>query len=196
MRVLKDYASTVTAANTTDTSVSITVDEAVCASIQCVIDVLAPAAATFTAAVTDICTQVAHGYVTGLKVRLTTTTTLPAGLALATDYFIVKLTADTYKLAASLANALLATPTIVDITGTGTGVHTATPVALAGGFIKLQKSNDGTNWSDEVADAAVTADATVWFDLVPADLTMKYIRPRITLTAGSMSVVYNIITRG
>jgi len=154
----------------------------------------APAAGTFTAAVTDICTKSAHGFVTGLKVQCTTTTTLPAGLSLATDYFVINLTSSTFSLASSLANAQAGTA--VNITGTGTGTHTVTPVALAGGKIKLQKSNDGTNWDDEVADANVTATSVVWFDLIPADCTMKYVRPRITLTAGSITVAYNIITRG
>jgi hypothetical protein len=197
MRVLKDYATTVSNTITTDTTVSVQLDNADRGSIQCVLTVNAPAAATFVAvAATDICTQAAHGYVTGLKVQLTTTTTLPAGLSLATDYFIVKLTADTYQLAVSLANAVLATPTVVNITGTGTGTHTATPVALAGGKIKLQKSNDNVTWDDEVADANVTATSDVWFIITPAIACVKYLRVRTTLTAGMLSGVFNVITRG
>lgn len=78
---------------------------------------------TFTAATTDICTKVAHTMETGDgPVRLTTTGTLPAGLALATDYWIIKIDADTFYLATTLANAYASTR--VDITGTGTGTHT------------------------------------------------------------------------
>ena len=56
------------------------------------------------------------------RVRLTTTTTLPAGLALATDYYVIKVTDTTCKLATSYANAVAGTQ--VNITDTGTGVHT------------------------------------------------------------------------
>lgn len=76
----------------------------------------------FTAATTDIITSAAHGRVTGERVRLTTTTTLPAGLSLATTYYVIRIDADTFKLASSAANALAGTA--VDITDTGTGVHT------------------------------------------------------------------------
>ena len=78
--------------------------------------------ATFTAATTDIVTATAHGYVTGDRVRLTNSGgALPAGLAAATDYYVIRLTADTFKLAAS--DALATAGTAVDITGTGTGTH-------------------------------------------------------------------------
>jgi hypothetical protein len=56
-------------------------------------------------------------------VRFTTTGTLPAGLNLNTNYWIVK-QAITLKVATSRANAIAGT--FVDITTTGTGVHTAT----------------------------------------------------------------------
>jgi|GEM_PF-1451747 len=79
---------------------------------------------TFTAATTDICTAAAHGYLTGDQVQVSSATTLPAGLSAATYYYVIKLTADTFKLASSLANSLAGTA--VDITDTGTGVHTVT----------------------------------------------------------------------
>jgi len=79
---------------------------------------------TFTAATTDICTAAAHGYLTGDQVQVSSATTLPAGLAAATYYYVIKLTADTFKLANSLANAVAGTA--VDITDTGTGTHTIT----------------------------------------------------------------------
>lgn len=90
---------------------------------------------TFTAATTDICTLVAHGFETGDGVRLTTTTTLPAGLALATTYYVIRLTADTFKLAAS--PALAAAGTAVDITDTGTGTHSAVANAPIGAILAL-----------------------------------------------------------
>ena len=83
---------------------------------------------TFTAdASTDVITWTTttnrpSNILTGTRVRLTTTTTLPAGLALATDYYVIKVSDTTCKLATSYANAVAGTA--IDITDAGTGTHT------------------------------------------------------------------------
>ena len=83
---------------------------------------------TFTAdASTDVCTwtstaNIPSNILTGTRVRLTTTTTLPAGLATATDYYVIKLSDTTFKLATSYANAVAGTA--INITDAGTGTHT------------------------------------------------------------------------
>jgi hypothetical protein len=83
---------------------------------------------TFTAdASTDVCTFTStanypSNLLTGTRVRLTTTTTLPAGLALATDYYVIRVTDSTVKLATSYANAVAGTA--INITDAGTGTHT------------------------------------------------------------------------
>jgi hypothetical protein len=83
---------------------------------------------TFTAdASTDIITMtstanIPSNILVGTRVRLTTTTTLPAGLALATDYYVIKVTDSTFKLATSYANAIAGTA--INITDAGTGTHT------------------------------------------------------------------------
>lgn len=73
----------------------------------------------------------AHGFGTGMgPVQLTTTGTLPAGLSLATNYWLVRTTCNTFKFATSAANANVwvgttYTPTVVDITAAaGGGTHT------------------------------------------------------------------------
>ena len=60
----------------------------------------------------------------GMAVELTTTTTLPAPLAVNTIYYVISFSGNTLKLASSLAN--LASDTPVDIADTGTGTHTIT----------------------------------------------------------------------
>lgn len=83
---------------------------------------------TFSAdAATDVCTytstaSIPSNILTGTRVRLTTTTTLPAGLALATDYYVIKVTDSTFELATSYANAVAGTQ--INITNAGTGTHT------------------------------------------------------------------------
>jgi hypothetical protein len=77
----------------------------------------------------DIFTETGHGLLTGDgPIRLTTSGTLPTGLALATDYWIIKATDDTFKLAHSLSNALAGTA--INFTSDGTGAHTYTGTAL------------------------------------------------------------------
>lgn len=79
---------------------------------------------TFTAnAGTDLITYTSD-WKTLTKVRFTTTTTLPGGLALATDYWLVRASSTTANVATSLANALAGT--FVNITDAGTGTHTLT----------------------------------------------------------------------
>lgn len=83
---------------------------------------------TFTAdASTDIITMTSttnspSNILTGTRVQLTTTTTLPAGLALATNYYVIKVSDSTFKLATSYANAVAGTA--INITDAGTGTHT------------------------------------------------------------------------
>lgn len=85
---------------------------------------------TFTAdASTDIITFTStanfpSNLLTGTRMRLTTTTTLPAGLATATDYYYIRVSDSTGKLATSYTNAVAGTA--INITDAGTGTHTAT----------------------------------------------------------------------
>lgn len=152
----------------------------------------APAAGTFTCAVTDICTKATHGYVTGLKIQASTTTTLPAGLSTSTDYYVIYLTANTFKLASSLVNAQAGTA--VDITDTGTGTHTITPTSLAGATLKLQGSMDGTTWADlpikATGDATKSGSITTTanFYLGESDLSVNYVRVYYTITAGQLAI--------
>lgn len=78
---------------------------------------------------TDIMTytstaNIPSNILTGTRVRLTTTTTLPAPLATDTDYYVIRVSDTTFKLATSYANAIAGTA--IDITTTGTGTHTIT----------------------------------------------------------------------
>lgn len=85
---------------------------------------------TFTAdAGTDLLTYTStanypSNLLTGTRVRLTTTTTLPGGLATATDYYLIRASDGTCKLATSYANAIAGTA--INITDAGTGTHTIT----------------------------------------------------------------------
>lgn len=72
---------------------------------------------------TETINEAGHGLLTGDgPIRLTTSGTLPTGLALATDYWVIKTGAGTFKLAASLEDALAGTA--VAFSDAGTGNHT------------------------------------------------------------------------
>jgi len=78
---------------------------------------------TFTAvaATNVITTSAAHGLNIGDRVRVSSATTLPAGLSAATNYFVISVpSTTTLTLSATSGGA------VVDITDTGTGVHTMT----------------------------------------------------------------------
>jgi hypothetical protein len=75
-------------------------------------------------------TLTAHGLLTGDgPVRWTTTDTLPGGMAIDTNYWIVRVDANTIKLAATFADAMAASPVTIDLTDTGTGSHTLVDTA-------------------------------------------------------------------
>lgn len=82
---------------------------------------------TFTASNSggDLLLTYTNDFNTLTKVRFTTTTTLPTGLSLATDYWLVRQSATTAKVCVSLANAIAGTP-FVAFTDAGTGTHTLT----------------------------------------------------------------------
>ena len=82
---------------------------------------------------------------TGDRVRLTTSGALPAGLALATDYYVIpyqRKTTKRIKLASSLANALAGTA--IDFTTTGSGTMTITknaePRYYGGGVVESSEA--------------------------------------------------------
>ena len=61
----------------------------------------------------------AHGFTVGDKLQFTTATTLPAGLSLLTNYYVISIpSTTTFKVSATPGG------TTVDITDTGTGAHT------------------------------------------------------------------------
>lgn len=148
-----------------------------------------PTAKTFTAdPATDQLAISAHGYKTGLKGQVSTTLTLPGGLAAATDYFVIVVDSNNIKLATTHANAVVGIA--IDITTAGTGVQTFTPTALAGGSVKLQYSLDEITWIDVQPSTAITA--SMVFSLIVDRFAYPKIRLLYELTAGQLSLVNKV----
>lgn len=70
-------------------------------------------------------TLTAHGLLTGDgPIRIASTLTVPGGLVAATDYWAVRVDANTIRLAETHALAVAASPTTIDITSAGSGTIT------------------------------------------------------------------------
>lgn len=142
----------------------------------------------------DTIDETAHGYITGVKGQLTTTGTLPAGLSTSTDYYVIKVDADTYSLATTQANATAGTA--VDITAAaGGGTHTFTPTS-ASIVLQAQASNDNTNWED-ISSGSATLTATGTKVINFSNVGYKYVRARLEVAAGTIvsAVLLNLSER-
>lgn len=112
---------------------------------------------------TDQLNHTAHGWLTGDgPIQFTNSGgAVPGGISLLTDYYVVKVDADNFKIATSLANALAGT--IVDLTTNGTGTTTATPgvTAKSPSLPFLVNANASGSWfAVEIRDDQGKASAT------------------------------------
>lgn len=149
----------------------------------------------------------AHGYLTGTKLQLTSTGTLPAGLSTSTDYYVILVDADTIKFATTQANALAGTA--VDITGYGTSgaVNTVAIVAALAGSVKLQKNNEpeplspdyvgySPVWFDIASPASQNFAAATTLNFAAADVGYRSLRMVVTTTSGTVNVRARINSKG
>lgn len=153
--------------------------------------------ATDVNASTDEIAEPSHGYLTGLVGQMSTDGTLPTGLSTSTDYYIIKIDDDTYKLASSLQNAI--DGVAVDLTDAGVGNQTFTPLSLAGAEVKLQGSHlafptEDTDWED-VTDCGSVEGSTVKSWNVSGAYYHK-MRYYVTLTSGQLDIEGSFTTKG
>jgi hypothetical protein len=149
---------------------------------------------TFTAdAGTDVCNSSQHMLETGDLVQASTTTALPTGLAATTDYFAIRLTPNTFKLAVSaeLANA----GTAIDLTTAGTGTHTFTEMPLNGvaGPYEIHLYRNTHASASHCMHAKMMLPNGGWLPLSrqPANLTTNYFLLQIKTTtadAGGVTI--------
>jgi hypothetical protein len=128
-------------------------------------------------------TIAAHGLATGLKGQFTTTGTLPAGISLATDYFVIAVDANTISIATSLA--LATAGTAVDITDQGAdgNTHTFTATTSTGNVCKLQESIDGVTYVD-LSGLTVTIATSTATTMWKPNALARYINVLYTPSAG------------
>lgn len=78
---------------------------------------------TVTIATPAVFTLNNHGLQTGDCISLTSTGSLPGGLSVDYNYYVIYLDATTFRLANSYANAIAATPVPINTSGTQSGTH-------------------------------------------------------------------------
>lgn len=170
-------------------------------SCQAIYDVTSPSAAAIATANITISSnpthpsefmKTAHGLTTGLKVQATTAGTLAVPLVVATDYYVIRVDANYFALATSLANALAGTR--IAITNVGVTSTTLTPVALAGASVTFQKSNDQVNWVDIQAATSISADGSVL--LSQPNVSYRYFKAVKALTAGQVDLKALVLVIG
>jgi hypothetical protein len=207
--VLKQLTQTISNITGTTYGDPIPLNGAMTVAVQSAVDVNTPSNKTFAAAAVDIGTDTitltAHGYPTGLKVQISNPGTLPTGISPTTDYFVISLTANTFQLASTLADAI-ATPAVpIDISAQGSGTNTVGVTALAGANVKLQVTNDpntpdaSTIWSDVASATSITVDANFYLSQTMSSTvppTGNWTRIAYTLTAGSLSTVNEVVVKG
>src|SRR5258705_6244535 len=108
-RILDQKVLTGTVASVTYTNAIDIGDYIATLSVQCFIDVNTPSAETFAqdnvSTANDTFPTIGNTFPLGLKVRATSTGTLPAGITTGVDYFVIPVGTNTISVASSLANA-------------------------------------------------------------------------------------------
>ena len=136
----------------------------------------------------DTISVTSHGLLTGTKLQVTTTGSRPGGISGGTDYFVVVVDANTFKLSDTLAHAQAGT-NIIDITSIGSGTQTFTPTSLAGATGQLQGSFDGTNWYNDGSSQNITSTGVQTYVANSGNTPVyKYYQVTFTITAGQLTV--------
>ena len=96
-------------------------------------NILCPSLGTFTVTIATpaVVTIVDHQLNTGERIRLFTDGALPTGLTANTDYFVINVNTNTFRLATTRANALA--ETAINTSGSQSGTHTAQFFAFGAG---------------------------------------------------------------
>lgn len=200
MRVLNDLMLETTAVALSQNSNAQALDHIFAYDILAKITAANPGNLAFTAAASDVLTTAANDYATGMKFTITTTGTEPAGLAVLTDYYWIRVSSTTGKAAASQADALAGTA--VDVTDAGTGTHTIVPTATIAGSIKLQKCNDPESvpeadrtWFD-ITSSSQNFTATSNLNWTGVDVGYRLLRAVATVTSGTVTAAIRINGKG
>lgn len=128
-------------------------------------------------------------WVTGMGVRLSTTDTLPAPLAAATNYWVIRDSATTIKFATSYANAIALTA--IDLTTDGIGTHTILNTINTTGYAAAQSK---VAFYTEAFDRGAYYDSTnSWFVAPSAGFYQVSAQLHLTFAAAGTRIRMGII---
>ncbi len=185
-------------------SVTVDMNFATKFSLQSIFDVTTFTNKTFTDTDVDTTantiTITAHGFTSGLAITLTTSSTLPAPLAISTTYYVIPIDANTIKLASSLVLAIAGTAIDITTAGGVAATQTVIPTAIAcyftlyGSNAPLADLSDSANWTQlQFRTDVVTDGSTFYEDEVVSNRYFKVVK---TITAGSAALTCNILVIG
>lgn len=152
--------------------------------------------ATFTRTSEFVFTTSTDYAYTGKKVRLTSTGTLPAGLSIDTDYFIVYLTSTTFSLANSISNAF--NGVLVSTTDSGTGIHTANLYAIEAILYQQETKDPVTIGQSDGATAFQEfdlPDANIIEDTLTITIDGDYTQVTTLVNSTATDKVYKILNK-
>lgn len=133
-----------------------------------------------------------HGCETGLKVRFSSSGTLPSGLSAGVDYYLIRNTSDALEVASSLQNAFDG----VGITfgSDGTGTHTITPEAAVTPTITLEASLDLEVWAP-ISGINVPLTATPY--LIESETAYyHYLKVIVNVEGGQYNLYSKLMSKG
>jgi hypothetical protein len=148
-------------------------------------------------------TIASHGYGTGQVAQFVTDGTLPDPLTVLTDYYLIRVNANTIQVAETLEDALDGVPIVLTDQGSSGAENEVDIEDLSGGTATLQKSlGGGPNslpesewvWSDEGNAVNVTQDGTLYFEKV--DPTANFYRLKYAITTGSLTADVLVLGKG
>lgn len=133
-----------------------------------------------------------HGYAYGLKIRFTTSGTLPAGISAGVDYYLLNVTTDDFVIATSMAN--LADGIFVNTTDGGSGTHTVNVQAAVGPWIELYGTIDDENY---FLVQNSRKEITEEFTSIEHEVAYYHkLKVRIKIQGGQYNVNCKIMTKG
>jgi len=141
---------------------------------------------TMTIATPAVVTHSSHGLSLGDKIYLTTTGALPTGLTASTTYYVIKIDANSYNLATSLANALAGTK--IATSGSQSGTHTC----VSGGVQYTNIKGDFSGAAIPEGDFGQVVEPTTLIAQTTATTSEADVtNASITLTPGTWRIEYS-----
>lgn len=161
-------------------------------------NILCTSKGTFTVTIASpaVITLVGHGLNTGDCISLSTTGALPTNLVADTNYYVIRIDADTIRLATTYALAIATVPTPINTTGTQSGVHSLlyNPWGISGASNFLLPDSLGAFPRGVGTSTKFTANKTIGLGHYGDDTVQghkhSYRAVSLTISGGGVAMIY------